>query len=374
MLIEEDSKTVRFVNQIFMDAVRTGVSDIHIEPYEQECRIRYRQDGILRTVTNVPLAQSVRIVARIKILAQLDIAERRIPQDGRIKLKLSTQDVIDLRVNTCPTLFGEKVALRILDAEQLVTDFQSLGYSPVQAAYFLKAIQQPQGLILVTGPTGSGKTVSLYTAIRLLNTVERNILTVEDPIEIYLPGVNQVHVNLKTGLTFSTALRAFLRQDPDIIMVGEIRDKETAAIAVHAAQTGHLVLSTLHTNSAPETLARLLQMGVEPFDLASSISLIIAQRLARRLCSLCKRPITQVVYQAVGCCQCHQGYHGRTGIFQVLPIGDALRNLIMNRGNAIEITEFAKKEGMLDLQQSGLEKVKTGITSLEEIRRIISDS
>lgn len=365
MPIEEDSKTVRFVNQIFLDAVRAGVSDIHIEPYEQECRIRYRQDGILRTQCGIPLAQSTRIVARIKILAHLDIAERRIPQDGRIKLKLSTQDDIDFRVNTCPTLFGEKVALRILDSEQLITDFQSLGYSPIQKAHFLKAIQQPQGLILVTGPTGSGKTVSLYTAMRLLNTVERNILTVEDPIEIYLPGINQVAVNLKAGLTFSTALRAFLRQDPDIIMVGEIRDTETAAIAVHAAQTGHLVLSTLHTNSAPETLTRLLQMGVEPFDLASSVSLIIAQRLARRLCSVC---------QGTGCDQCHQGYRGRTGIFQVLPVGDALRTLILNRSNAIEIAEFAKKAGILDLQQSGLEKVQAGITNIEEIRRVISDA
>ncbi|HXH04587.1 MAG TPA: type IV-A pilus assembly ATPase PilB [Candidatus Competibacteraceae bacterium] len=388
----DDAPVVRFVNKLLLDAINKGASDIHFEPYEHYYRVRFRQDGILREVIKPPVNMKERLAARIKVMAQLDIAERRVPQDGRIKLNLSRNRAIDFRVNTMPTLFGEKVVLRILDPSSARLGIDALGYEPQQKELFLNAIHKPQGMVLVTGPTGSGKTVSLYTALNILNTAEVNISTAEDPVEINLPGINQVNVNLKTGMTFANALRAFLRQDPDIIMVGEIRDLETAEIAIKAAQTGHMVLSTLHTNSAPQTLSRLMNMGVAPYNIASSVTLIIAQRLARRLCPHCKEEERGIppeellrqgfreeelehlaIYRAVGCDQCTGGYKGRVGIYEVMPVSEAMGRLIMSGGNALELADQARREGINDLRRSGLNKVREGITSLEEVNRVTKD-
>ncbi len=387
----EDTPIVRFVNKILLDAINQGVSDIHFEPYEKVYRIRYRQDGVLREVATPPVNLGARLSARTKIMSQLDISERRIPQDGRIKMRLSKNRAIDFRVSTCPTLYGEKVVMRVLDPSSAKMGIDALGYEKTQKELFMNAIHKPQGMVLVTGPTGSGKTVSLYTALNILNTDERNISTAEDPVEINLAGINQVNVNPKVGLTFSSALRAFLRQDPDIVMVGEIRDFETAEIGIKAAQTGHLVLSTLHTNSAPETLTRLVNMGVEPFNIATSVTLIIAQRLARRLCEHCKKeeevPKTVLLkhgfdeeeansitlYSPVGCDNCVGGYRGRVGLYEVMPISDAMARLIMENANALVLADQMKAEGHKNLRQSGLDKVKEGITSLEEVNRVTTE-
>lgn len=384
----EDAPIVRFVNKILLDAIKLGASDIHFEPYEKVYRIRLRADGILKEVARPPVNLAGKIAARLKVMSQLDISERRLPQDGRIKLKLTKTRAIDFRVNTLPTIWGEKIVLRILDPDSAKLGIDMLGYEEAQKALYLSALSQPQGMILVTGPTGSGKTVSLYTGLNILNTEERNISTAEDPAEINLEGVNQVNVNVKVGLTFSTALRAFLRQDPDVVMVGEIRDLETAEIAIKAAQTGHLVLSTLHTNSAPETLTRLRNMGVPAFNIATSVSLIIAQRLARRLCSHCKKPAdvpkdvlieagfkpeeigTFTIYHPVGCDKCSNGYKGRVGIYEVVKITEPISRLIMEGANSIEIGDAARKEGFNDLRTSGLIKLKQGVTSLEEVNRV----
>jgi len=388
----DDAPIVRYVNKILVEAIASGASDVHFEPYEKYCRIRFRQDGLLQEIANPPVNIATRLAARIKVMSRMNIAERRVPQDGRIKLKLSRNREIDFRVNTLPTLYGEKVVLRILDASAALVGMDHLGFEPEQKAAFLSAIQKPYGMILVTGPTGSGKTVSLYTALDILNRSEVNISTVEDPVEIQVPGINQVNMNVKTGLTFAAALRSFLRQDPDIIMVGEIRDLETAEIAVKAAQTGHLVLSTLHTNDVPQSLTRLANMGVPPFNIASSIHFIMAQRLARRLCPHCKEPENVplealleegfaaeeierglTIYRPVGCERCTNGYRGRVGIFQVLKISEEIGRLIMEGGNAMDIAEQARIEGSADLHESGLRKVKSGITSLEEINRVTKD-
>jgi type IV pilus assembly protein PilB len=389
---EDDAPVVRFVNRALLDAINRGASDLHFEPYEKTYRVRFRQDGILHEVVKPPASMAGRIAARLKVMAQLNIAERRIPQDGRMRLQLSRQRAIDFRVNTLPTLWGEKVVMRILDPTSAQLGIEALGYEPHQKQMFLQAIHKPQGMVLVTGPTGSGKTVSLYTALNILNTSEVNISTAEDPVEINLPGINQVNVNVKTGMTFAEALRSFLRQDPDIIMVGEIRDLETAEIAIKAAQTGHLVLSTLHTNSAPETITRLMNMGVATFNIASSVTLIIAQRLARKLCNYCKEEDHQipreallkeglqenelnqlVIYRPVGCEQCNNGYKGRTGIYEVMPISKEMGRLIMAEGNALQIADQAQQEGITNLRQSGLNKVRQGITSLEEVNRVTKD-
>jgi type IV pilus assembly protein PilB len=380
-----DAPVVKFVNKILMDAINRGASDIHIEPYEKVYRVRYRQDGILYEVANPPIALAGRISARLKILSRLDIAERRIPQDGRIKMRISKNRSIDFRVSTLPTLWGEKVVLRILDPTSATLGVEKLGFEDFQKQLFIEAINRPYGMVLVTGPTGSGKTVTLYTAVNILNTPDNNISTAEDPVEINLSGVNQVNINEKTGLNFPLALRAFLRQDPDIILVGEIRDLETAEIAVKAAQTGHMVLSTLHTNDAPSTLTRLANMGVPPFNIASAVNLIIAQRLARRLCPNCKKQIEVPrhsllkagfkeedlnglnVYGAVGCDLCNNGYKGRVGIYQVMPVSEEIGAIIMRGGNQLDIEIQAKKEGIPDLRQSGLKKVKDGVTSLDEV-------
>jgi type IV pilus assembly protein PilB len=388
----DDAPVVRYVNKILVDAITGGASDIHFEPYEKYFRIRFRQDGLLREVANPPLNIAVRLVARLKVMSRMNIAERRVPQDGRIKLKLSRTRDIDFRVNTLPTLYGEKVVLRILDSTSAQVGIDALGFEPEQREAFLAAISKPYGMILVTGPTGSGKTVSLYSGLNILNKPEVNISTAEDPVEIQVPGINQVNVNTKTGLTFAAALRSFLRQDPDIVMVGEIRDLETAEIAVKAAQTGHLVLSTLHTNDAPQTLTRLANMGVAPFNIASSILLIMAQRLTRRLCLHCKQPediprealleegFTEAeidegitVYRPVGCERCNKGYKGRVGIFQVMRVSEAIGRLIMEGGNSLQLADQAAREGVANLRQSGLRKVKAGITSLEEINRVTKD-
>ncbi len=387
----DDAPVVRFVNKVLLDAINKGASDIHFEPYEKMYRVRFRQDGILSQAATPPVQLAGKIAARLKVMSRLDISERRVPQDGRIKLTLSKNKAIDFRVNTCPTLFGEKIVLRILDPSSAKLGIDALGYEPEQKELYLNALAKPYGMILVTGPTGSGKTVSLYTGLNILNTTERNISTAEDPAEINLPGVNQVNVNPKVGLTFADALKAFLRQDPDVIMVGEIRDIETAEIAIKAAQTGHLVLSTLHTNDAPQTLARLMNIGVAPYNIASAVSLIIAQRLARRLCSHCKAPeeipretlleegfkaeelADLKMYKAVGCEQCNNGYKGRVGIYQVMPISEQMATLIMQGGNAIELAAQAGREGVPDLRQSALKKVKAGLTSLEEINRVTKD-
>ena len=380
-----DAPVVKFVNKILMDAINRGASDIHIEPYEKVYRVRYRQDGILYEVANPPIALSGRISARLKILSRLDIAERRVPQDGRIKMRISKNRSIDFRVSTLPTLWGEKVVLRILDPTSATLGVEKLGFEDFQKQLFIEAINRPYGMVLVTGPTGSGKTVTLYTAVNILNTPDNNISTAEDPVEINLSGVNQVNINEKTGLNFASALRAFLRQDPDIILVGEIRDLETAEIAIKAAQTGHMVLSTLHTNDAPSTLTRLANMGVPPFNIASAVNLIIAQRLARRLCPNCKKHIEVprhsllkagfkeedlsglTVYGAVGCDLCNSGYKGRVGIYQVMPVSEEIGAIIMRGGNQLDIELQAKKEGIPDLRQSGLKKVKDGVTSLDEV-------
>jgi type IV pilus assembly protein PilB len=380
----DDAPIVRFVNKILVDAINRGASDVHFEPYEKFYRIRYRKDGELKTVAQPPVAQGMRLAARMKVMSRMDLAEKRVPQDGRIKLNLSKTKAIDFRVSTCPTLFGEKICCRILDPSSAQLGIDALGYEPEQKAAYLKALEQPQGMILVTGPTGSGKTVSLYTGLNILNTEDINISTAEDPAEINLPGVNQVNVNPKQGLTFAAALKAFLRQDPDVIMVGEIRDLETAEIAIKAAQTGHLVLSTLHTNDAPQTIVRLMNMGVPAYNIASTLSLIIAQRLARKLCSACKRPasipkpelIRQgfseeevnsdgfFIYEAVGCDQCDGGYKGRTGIYQVMPFTDAMGRIIMEGGNARDIAEQSQREGIANLRQSALRKVRQGAIDL----------
>lgn len=387
----DDAPIVRYVNKILLDSIKQGVSDIHMEPYEKTFRIRYRSDGILRQVASPPPSIANRLVSRLKVMSKMDIAERRVPQDGRIKMTLSKNRAIDFRVNTCPTLFGEKVVLRILDPTSAQLGIEKLGFEPEQQRIFLEAINKPYGLVLVTGPTGSGKTVSLYTGLNILNTMERNISTAEDPVEITVEGINQVNMNPKAGLTFASALRAFLRQDPDIIMVGEIRDLETAEIAVKAAQTGHLVLSTLHTNDAPQTLNRLLQMGIPPFNIVSAVNLIMAQRLGRRLCEHCKVPADYPdkvllaagfkqeelhdlkIFKATGCEHCTNGFKGRVGVYQVLTLTDKMRTLILNGGNTDQLAECALAEGFNDLRRSGLNKVRMGITSLEEIDRITKE-
>jgi type IV pilus assembly protein PilB len=388
----EDAPIVRFVNKVMLDAIRRGASDIHFEPYEKIYRVRFRMDGVLKEIAQPPVALAQKLSARLKVMSRLDIAERRVPQDGRIKMKLSKSRAIDFRVSTCPTLFGEKIVMRILDPSQAMLGIESLGYEPVQKGLYEKFLAKPQGMILVTGPTGSGKTVSLYTGLNILNREDTNISTAEDPAEINLPGVNQVNVNPKVGLTFAAAMRAFLRQDPDVIMVGEIRDLETAEIAIKAAQTGHLVLSTLHTNDAPQTLTRLVDMGVKPYAIATSVSLIIAQRLARRLCSQCKQPMDIPeealvkegfthedvkaglrIFAPKGCGSCTDGYKGRVGIYQVLPITDTIARIILAGGSAPEIGDQAAKEGVWDLRRSGLEKVRAGLTSLEEINSVTID-
>jgi len=385
----EDAPIVRFVNKVMLDAIRRGASDIHFEPFEKIYRVRLRMDGVLKEIAQPPVQLAQKLSARLKVMSRLDIAERRIPQDGRIKMKLSKNRAIDFRVSTCPTLFGEKIVLRILDPAQAQLGIDSLGYESFQKDLYTKYLAKPQGMILVTGPTGSGKTVSLYTGLHILNREDTNISTAEDPAEINLPGVNQVNVNPKVGLTFAAAMRAFLRQDPDVIMVGEIRDLETAEIAIKAAQTGHLVLSTLHTNDAPQTLTRMIDMGVKPYAIATSVSLIIAQRLARRLCNHCKQPadipkeallkegFTEAdvagglkIYVPKGCSNCTDGYKGRVGIYQVLPVTEAIARIILALGSAVEIGDQAAKEGVWDLRRAGLEKVKNGLTSLEEVNSV----
>jgi type IV pilus assembly protein PilB len=387
----EDAPVVRFVNKIMLDAIKRGASDIHFEPYEKVFRVRTRQDGVLKQVATPPIALAPKVTARLKVMARLDIAERRVPQDGRIKMRLSKNRAIDFRVNTCPTLFGEKIVMRILDPSSAKLGIDALGYEEHQKKHYLDTLAQPYGMILVTGPTGSGKTVSLYTGLNILNEEGTNISTAEDPAEINLQGINQVNVNPKVGLTFASALRAFLRQDPDVIMVGEIRDLETAEIAIKAAQTGHLVLSTLHTNDAPKTLTRLVDMGVKPYAIASTVSLIIAQRLARRLCDNCKEikdipeeallqegfdkeEVSSLrVYGPVGCKHCNDGYKGRVGIYQVMPVTEGIARIIMEGGNASQIADKAADEGVWDLRRAALQKVKDGITSLDEINRVTID-
>ena len=389
----EDAPIVRFVNKIMLDSIRKGASDIHFEPYEKYYRIRVRLDGVLKEVAQPPVQLAQKLAARLKVMSRLDIAERRVPQDGRIKMRLSKNRSIDFRVSSCPTLFGEKIVLRILDASTAMMGIDALGYEPFQKELYLQTLARPQGMILVTGPTGSGKTVSLYTGLAILNVEDTNISTAEDPAEIVLPGVNQVNVNPKVGLTFASALRAFLRQDPDVIMVGEVRDLETAEIAIKAAQTGHLVLSTLHTNDAPQTLTRLVDMGVKPYSIATSVSLIIAQRLARRLCSNCKQPIdlpaeallkegftqddlkeaTFQVFRPVGCSQCVDGYKGRVGVYEVMPVTEAIGRIILAGGSAPDIRDEARREGVWDLRKAGLKKVRDGMTSLEEVNRVTVD-
>jgi type IV pilus assembly protein PilB len=385
----EDAPVVRFVNKVLLDAIKRGASDVHFEPYEKIFRVRTRLDGVLSEVAQPPVALANKVCARLKVMSRMDIAERRVPQDGRIKMRLSKNRAIDFRVNTCPTLFGEKIVLRILDPSSAKLGIDALGYEEKQKTMYQKHLDKPYGMILVTGPTGSGKTVSLYTGLNILNTEDRNISTAEDPAEINLPGINQVNVNPKVGLTFASALKAFLRQDPDVIMVGEIRDLETAEIAIKAAQTGHLVLSTLHTNDAPRTLTRLVDMGVKPYAIATSVSLIIAQRLARKLCDNCKevRDIPREALEKEGflpediesgltifgpaeCKLCNSGYKGRLGIFQVMEVSETMGRIIMEGGNAIMIADQAEAEGVCDLRRAGLNKVKDGVTSLEEINRV----
>ena len=387
----DETPIVRFVNKVLVDAIKSGASDIHFEPYEKTYRVRFRTDGILQEMTRPPMSLAGRLAARLKVMSQMDISERRLPQDGRIKMKLSKTRAIDFRVNTLPTLFGEKVVLRILDPTSAQMGIDALGYEPEQKDMFMQALKQPQGMILVTGPTGSGKTVSLYTGLNILNEPELNISTAEDPVEINLEGINQCHVNPKVGLTFAEALRSFLRQDPDVIMVGEIRDLETAEISIKAAQTGHLVMSTLHTNSAAETITRLMNMGVPAFNVATSVSLIIAQRLARRLCTHCAEPAdipqdvllkegfteedlkTATIMKPVGCPKCNNGSRGRVGIYEVVRITDEIARIIMENGNSIEIADRAKVEGFNDLRRSALMKAAQGLISLEEVNRVTKD-
>ena len=387
---EEEAPIVKYVNKLLVDAIRMGASDLHFEPYEKSYRVRYRVDGVLRSITNPPLQLANRLASRLKVMSKMDISEKRVPQDGRIKLKLSKTKAIDFRVNALPTLFGEKLVLRILDPSSAMLGIDALGYEPAQKALFMEALDKPQGMLLITGPTGSGKTVSLYTGLNILNTETSNISTAEDPVEINLEGINQVNVNPKVGLTFSVALKSFLRQDPDIIMVGEIRDLETAEIAIKAAQTGHMVMSTLHTNSAPETLTRLRNMGVPSFNIATSVNLVIAQRLARRLCSHCKVPVEipkqsllemgfteqdlstpdLKIYQPVGCTECRDGYKGRVGIYEVMKVTPEISKIIMEDGNALQIAAASERLGFDNLRRSGLVKVMSGLTSLQEINRV----
>jgi len=387
----DDAPVVKFINKILLDAIRRGASDIHFEPFETMYRVRLRMDGMLRAVSTPPLKMANRISSRLKVMAQLDIAEKRVPQDGRIKLNLSKTRSIDFRVSSLPTLFGEKIVLRILDATSAKIGIEKLGYEPDQQKLYIDALHKPYGMVLVTGPTGSGKTVSLYTGLNMLNTAERNISTVEDPVEIRVEGINQVQQNVKRGMTFASALRSFLRQDPDVIMVGEIRDLETAEIAIKAAQTGHMVLSTLHTNDAPLTIARLMNMGIAPYNITSSVTLIIAQRLARRLHD-CKKPQNLppelllkagfsradidaglTIYEPVGCDGCNEGYKGRVGIYQVMPMLEEIQKIVLNGGNALQIAEVARAAGVNDLRASALLKVKNGLTSLAEIDRVTTE-
>ncbi|MBX9400034.1 type IV-A pilus assembly ATPase PilB [Lysobacter sp. BMK333-48F3] len=387
----DDTPVVKFVNKVLVDAIRRGASDIHFEPYETDYRVRLRIDGLLKQVAKVPNKLHARIAARLKVMAQLDIAEKRVPQDGRIKLNLSKTKQIDFRMSTLPTLFGEKIVLRILDGSAARLGIEKLGYEDDQKELFVGAVVKPYGMVLVTGPTGSGKTVSLYTALNILNDEQRNISTVEDPVEIRVPGINQVQMNVKRGMTFAAALRSFLRQDPDVIMVGEIRDLETAEIAIKAAQTGHMVLSTLHTNDAPQTIARLMNMGVAPYNITSSVTLVIAQRLARRLHD-CKREVHLPehallaegfsheeiasgfkLYEPAGCPDCTEGYKGRTGIYQVMPMTEEIQAIVLEGGNAMQIADAAQRSGVRDLRRSALVKVMNGVTSLAEINRVTKD-
>ncbi|MCO7554949.1 type IV-A pilus assembly ATPase PilB [Metapseudomonas otitidis] len=387
----DDAPVVRFVNKMLLDAIKGGSSDLHFEPYERSYRIRFRTDGILHETARPPVQLASRIAARLKVMAALDISERRKPQDGRIKMKISKTKAIDFRVNTLPTLWGEKIVMRILDPTSAQMGIDALGYEDFQKDLYMSALKQPQGMILVTGPTGSGKTVSLYTGLNILNTVDINISTAEDPVEINLEGINQVNVNPRQGMDFAQALRAFLRQDPDVIMVGEIRDLETAEIAIKAAQTGHMVMSTLHTNSAAETLTRLRNMGVPAFNIATSVNLIIAQRLARKLCNSCKKEVevpretllregfpeskigTFRIFGPAGCENCKGGYKGRVGIYEVVKITPALQRIIMEEGNSIDIATQMRKDGFNDLRTSGLLKAMQGVTSLEEVNRVTKD-
>lgn len=387
----DDTPVVKFVNKVLLDAIKKGASDIHFEPYETEFRVRLRLDGVLKNIAKAPVKLQPRISARLKVMAQLDIAEKRVPQDGRIKLNISKTKQMDFRVSTCPTLFGEKVVLRLLDGNAAKLGIDKLGYEDAQKQLYLDALSKPYGMILVTGPTGSGKTVSLYTGLNILNTEERNISTAEDPVEIRVAGINQVQMNAKRGMTFSVALRSFLRQDPDIIMVGEIRDLETAEIAIKAAQTGHLVLSTLHTNDAPQTISRLMNMGIAPYNITSSVTLVIAQRLARRLHDCKKEMILPEaallaegftpedikagirLYEAVGCSDCNEGYKGRVGIYQVMPMSEEIQKIILQGGNVLQIGEAALRSGVNDLRRSALIKASVGMTSLAEINRVTKD-
>jgi len=389
----EEAPIVKYINKLLIDAIRMGASDLHFEPYEKIYRVRYRVDGVLRQIATPPLQLATRLSSRLKVMSQMDISEKRVPQDGRIKLKLSKNKAIDFRVNSLPTLFGEKLVLRILDPSSAMLGIDALGYEPEQKELFMQALDKPQGMLLITGPTGSGKTVSLYTGLNILNREDTNISTAEDLVEINLQGINQVNVNNKVGLTFSAALKSFLRQDPDIVMVGEIRDLETAEIAIKAAQTGHMVMSTLHTNSAPETLTRLRNMGVPSFNIATSVNLVIAQRLARRLCSQCKKPadipkqsllemgFTETdlqqpefqVYEPVGCNECREGYKGRVGIYEVMKVTPEISRIIMEDGNALEIADASARAGFNNLRRSGLIKVMQGVTSLQEVNRVTSE-
>ncbi|MGO1159008.1 type IV-A pilus assembly ATPase PilB [Acinetobacter lwoffii] len=389
----EEAPIVKYINKLLIDAIRMGASDLHFEPYEKIYRVRYRVDGVLRQIATPPLQLATRLSSRLKVMSQMDISEKRVPQDGRIKLKLSKNKAIDFRVNSLPTLFGEKLVLRILDPSSAMLGIDALGYEPEQKELFMQALDKPQGMLLITGPTGSGKTVSLYTGLNILNREDTNISTAEDPVEINLQGINQVNVNNKVGLTFSAALKSFLRQDPDIVMVGEIRDLETAEIAIKAAQTGHMVMSTLHTNSAPETLTRLRNMGVPSFNIATSVNLVIAQRLARRLCSQCKKPadipqqsllemgFTETdlqqpefqIYEPVGCNECREGYKGRVGIYEVMKVTPEISRIIMEDGNALEIADASARAGFNNLRRSGLIKVIQGVTSLQEVNRVTSE-
>ncbi len=387
----DDAPVVRYVNKILLDAINKGASDLHFEPYEKRYRIRFRIDGVLKEVAAAPISMARKIAARIKVVASLDISEKRVPQDGRMKLKIGKR-AIDFRVSTCPMLFGEKIVMRILDPSSAQLGIEMLGYEPDQQALFEENLAKPYGMLLITGPTGSGKTVSLYTGINIINNPDINISTAEDPAEIVLEGVNQVNVNVKQGLTFASALKSFLRQDPDVILIGEIRDLETGEIAIKAAQTGHMVMATLHTNDAPQTITRLLNMGIPSYNIASALNLIIAQRLTRRLCKHCKKPLEipestllaegfteeQIkegftVYGAVGCDQCVEGYKGRAGIYQVMPISEEMAKMIMSEATALELAEQARKEGIKDLRQSGLLKVMQGITTLDEVNRVTKE-
>ena len=390
---EEEAPIVKYINKLLIDAIRMGASDLHFEPYEKIYRVRYRVDGVLRQIATPPLQLATRLSSRLKVMSQMDISEKRVPQDGRIKLKLSKNKAIDFRVNSLPTLFGEKLVLRILDPSSAMLGIDALGYEPEQKELFMQALDKPQGMLLITGPTGSGKTVSLYTGLNILNREDTNISTAEDPVEINLQGINQVNVNNKVGLTFSAALKSFLRQDPDIVMVGEIRDLETAEIAIKAAQTGHMVMSTLHTNSAPETLTRLRNMGVPSFNIATSVNLVIAQRLARRLCSQCKKPadipqqsllemgFTEAdlqqpefqIYEPVGCNECREGYKCRVGVYEVMKVTPEISRIIMEDGNALEIADASARAGFNNLRRSGLIKVMQGVTSLQEVNRVTSE-